>query len=301
MIVFPQSYNYRLIIGSLVIALVILGSYTYSNYNTLENYKTYITQEKKLLENELSEMIARYESVQVDSKMLNNKLEQSKIKIERILDSIKTLKPSASLLTVYRSKIKLLQEEKAEVLNLVSNLKQENQRLSKKAEYVEKELINTRDLTTTLKVKNQDLVSSNSDLVEKIKSASNLEIEQISAKAVKRITSKRMISTNNSSKANKLFVEFTISKNKLVQDGEKDIYIQILNPNNNVIADQGSVSFGKQSLIYSKKIKVDYKNEDVNINALITTDIDEPLTEGIYFVNIFYDNTRLGSTSITLK
>ncbi|WP_146603188.1 hypothetical protein [Olleya aquimaris] len=278
-----------------------LGSYTISNYTTLENYKTYISQEKKLLENELSEMILRFDDVQVDNKQLNDKLEQSKTKIKSILDSIKTLKPSTSLLTLYRSKIRLLQDEKTEVLQLVDNLKQENLRLSEKAEYAEKELLSAKDLTTTLKVENQDLVSTNSDLTKKIKSASHLEIEQLNAKAVKRITSKRMISTNNSNKTNKLFVEFTISKNKLVQDGEKDIYIQILSPSNNIIADQGSVNFGKQSLIYSKKIKVDYKHEDININTLITTDADQPLTKGIYFVNIFYDNTKLGSTTITLK
>lgn len=246
-------------------------------------------------------MIMSYENVQVDSKTINSKLEQSKVKIERILDSIKVLKPSASLLTVYRTKIKLLQQEKAQVLDLVTQLKNENQRLSEKAEDAVQLILSTKSLTTSLKVKNQDLASANSDLAKKIESASHLEIEQLSAKAVKRITSKKIISTLKSNKANKLYVEFTISKNNLVKDGEKDIYIQILNPSNNVIADQGSVSFGKQSLIFSKKIKVDYKHEDININTLITTDVDEPLTKGIYFVNVFYDNTRLGGTSITLK
>ncbi|WP_397364398.1 hypothetical protein [Olleya sp. R77988] len=301
MIVFPHSFNYRLIIGSLVVAFVVLGSYSYSNYNTLEGYKTYIIQEKKLLENELSEMIKRYESVQVESKALNGKLEHSKIKIERILDSIKTLKPSASLLAVFRTKIKLLQKEKAEVLDLVTTLKNENQRLSVKAKKVEQDLLGAKSVTTSLKAKNEDLVLTNTNLSEKIKSISNLEIDQLSAKAVKRVTSKKIVSTQNSNKAKKLYIEFTLSKNKFVKGGEKDIYIQILNPNNNVISDQGSVNFGKQSLIFSKKIKVDYKNEDVNINALITTDIDQPLTKGVYFVNVFNDNIRLGSTSITLK
>ena len=301
MIVIPHTYNYRLIIGSLVIAFVVLGSYSYLNYDKLEDYTSYVAQEKKLLENELSEMITRYDKVQVDSESLSIMLEQSKFKIARILDSVKTLQPSAALLDLYRSKIKGLHKEKEKVLGLVSKLKKENERLALKAEKVEQDLLIVKDVSSTLKVKNKGLTSVNNKLSKKIEDASHLEIEELNAKAVKRITRKRIVSTDKSHKANKLHVEFTVSKNKFVEEGEKDIYIQILNPNNNVIADEGVVSFGKQSLIYSKKIKLDYKNEDVNLDAIIIADVDQPLTEGVYFVNIFYDNTRLGTTSITLK
>ena len=301
MIVIPNTYNYRLIIGSLVVAFVVLGSYSYINYDKLEDYTSYVAQEKKLLENELSEMITRYDKVQVDSESLNIKLEQSKFKIERILDSVKTLQPSTALLDLYRSKIKLLQKEKEEVLSLVSKLKKENEQLALKANKVEQDLVGVKSISSALKVKNKGLASVNNTLSKKIEDASHLKIEALNAEAVKRITKKRIVSTSKSHKANKLHVEFTVSKNKFVEEGEKDIYIQILNPNNNVIADEGVVSFGKQSLIYSKKIKLDYKNEDVDLDAIIITDVDQPLTQGIYFVNIFCDNTRLGTTSITLQ
>ena len=301
MIVIPHTYNYRLVIGCLVIALVSLGTFSYFNLDKLETYNTYVTQEKKLLEIELSEMILRYDEVEVNSVVLNDKLEQSKFKIERILDSIRVLKPSASLLSVYRSKIKLLQKEKAEVLALVSKLENENQRLSIKTAKVEEDLHGARSITNALKSENKDLAFNNTQLSKKIEAASHLEIGKLNAKAVKRITKKRIVGTNKSYKSNKLHVAFTVSKNKFVNEGKKDIYIQILSPSNNVVADQGSVSFGKQSLIYSKKIILDYKNEDINLDAIITTDVDQPLTKGVYFVNIFHDNTRLGSTSVTLK
>ncbi len=301
MLVFPHSFNYRLIISSLVIAFLALGIYTYSSFNKLEEFNIYISQEKKLLENELSDMIIRYDNFKVENTSLSKKLEISNAKIERALDSIKILKPSAELLTVYRSKIKILQKENAEVLQLVETLKTENLHLANIAEKVEEELEGAIKITSTLADKNKDLAMSNTIMSEKIKEASVLDIENLEAKAVKRVTKKRIVSTNNSNRANKLYVEFTLSKNKFVSAGEKDLYIQILNPNNNVVADQGAVFFGKQSLIYSRKIKIDYNNDDIDINTLITTDVDQPLTKGVYFVNVFYDNTRLGGTSITLK
>lgn len=301
MIVIPQTFNYRLIIGSLAVALVVIGSYSFYNFNKLEDYKTFIHQEKKLLENELSEMITRFEDVEVENTSVNLKLEESKANIKSVLDTIQSLKADVALLTVYRSKIEILQEEKEEVFKLVKNLQQENQELASKARQIEDELSGTKDLTNSLKLENKGLSEANTTLSEKIVIASQLEIENLSANAVKRITKKRIITTNDSKRANKLHIEFTVAKNKFAEEGEKDIYIQILNPNNNVIADQGAVKFGKQSLIYSKKIKVNYKNEDVNVESLITTDINEPLTKGVYFINVFNDAKRLAGTSVTLK
>lgn len=299
--VFPQDFNYRLIIASLAVALVATGSYSFYNFNKLEDYKTFIYQEKKLLENELSEMITRFEDVEVENTSINIKLEAYKANIKGALDSIQALQADVTLLTVYRSKIKMLQKEKEVVFNLVYDLQIKNQELTSKSSQIEAKLTSTKALTNSLKIENNVLSKVNTTLSKKIINASQLDIEDLSVNAVKRITNKRIITTNDSKKANKLHIEFTVSKNKFLQEGEKDIYIQILNPNNNIIADQGAVQFGKQSLIYSKKIKVNYKNKDLNIGSLITTDTDEPLTKGVYFVNVFNDNRRIGSTSVTLK
>lgn len=301
MLIFPHTYNYRIIIGSLIVVFVILGSYTFSNYNQLVDYKTYVSQEKKLLENELSDMVIRYDNIKVDNDSLRNKLQQSKLNVAHILDSIKTLQPSASILSLYRSKINLLQKENAAFLNVVSTLKTENNRLASQTEAVTQNLKVAKNNTSSLFTKNKGLVTANAKMSTALDKASLLSIASLDAKAVKRVTKKRIVSTSNASKANKLYVSFTLDKNKLATTGVKDLYIQILNPNNNVVADQGSISFGEQSLIFSKKIKVDYKNEAIDVNTLITTDLDEPLTKGVYFVNVFYDNTRLGSTSIMLK
>jgi hypothetical protein len=301
MIVFPRYFNYRLIIGSLAVTLVALGTYSYFNYNKLEDYKSFIKQEKKLLENELSEMITRYDTIEVDNNEIENQLEQSKVNVEHFLDTIKVLKTDVAVLSLFRLKAAQLKKEKVAVLELVDDLKIQNQKLTESNKIQKLKLEGANNLTSTLQIENQDLEVTNSTLSKKIKTASYLEVEKLTAQAVKRVTKKRVVTTENSNKANKLQVQFTLSKNKFVEEGKKDIYIQILNPNNNVISDQGSINFGKQSLIFSKKIEVDYNNQDVDVSSIITTDIDQPFTKGVYFVTIFNGPKRLGSTSFTLK
>ncbi|MBN2867181.1 MAG: hypothetical protein JXK08_00780 [Flavobacteriaceae bacterium] len=300
MIVFPQTYNYRLIIGSLILALSVLGVFTVHNQNKLEEYNSYLAQEKKLIQNELSEMISRFDTIDVENKELSKQLEKSKLKLEQALDSIKTLKVSANLLTHYRSKVEMLKDERNKILNLVEKLESKNKTLQTEAAQSKQQLTSVKKLAVTLKDTNVELEKDNKTLKQQIVAASQMQVTMLDAKAVKRVGRNKVVTTDKAKRTNKLLVEFIIPKNNLVTTGVKDIYIQIVNPNNNVVSNKDQVKFGKQTLIYSKKLDVNFTNEDVEVSTFIDADEDEPFKEGVYFVNVFNKENRLASTSILL-
>ena len=95
-----------------------------------------------------------------------------------------------------------------------------------------------------------------------------------------------------------IFTKQSISEMKAKS---KEFYIQILNPDNNVVSDQGNTVFDNKSLIYTKKIKVNYQKEDLNVSTFIETTKEEPIKNGVYFVNVFNNQNRVATTSITLK
>ena len=258
MIVFPQTYNYRLIIGSLILALTVLGVFTVHNQNKLEEYNSYLAQEKKLIQNELSEMISRFDTIDVENKELSQQLEDSKLKLEQALDSIKTLKVSANLLTHYRSKIEMLKDERNQILNLVEKLESKNKTLQTEAAQSKQQLTSVKNLAVTLKDTNVELEKDNKTLKKQIVSASQMQVTMLDAKAVKRVGRNRVVTTDKAKRTNKLLVEFIIPKNNLVTTGVKDIYIQIVNPNNNVVSNKDEVKFGKQTLIYSSNLPTIY-------------------------------------------
>ncbi|HIC32016.1 MAG TPA: hypothetical protein EYO76_08860 [Flavobacteriaceae bacterium] len=300
MIVFPQTYNYRLIIGSLILALSVLGVFTVHNQNKLEEYNSYLAQEKKLIQNELSEMISRFDTIDVENKELSKQLEKSKLKLEQALDSIKTLKVSANLLTHYRSKVEMLKDERNQILNLVEKLESKNKTLQTEAAQSKQQLTSVKKLAVKLKDTNVELEKDNKTLKQQIVAASQMQVTMLDAKAVKRVGRNKVVTTDKAKRTNKLLVEFIIPKNNLVTTGVKDIYIQIVNPNNNVVSNKDQVRFGKQTLIYSKKLDVNFTNEDVEVSTFIDADEDEPFKEGVYFVNVFNKENRLASTSILL-
>lgn len=300
MIVFPQTYNYKLIIGLLIIALSVLGVFTFQNQNKLEEYNAYLAQEKSLIQNELSEMISRFDTLDIENEELSLQLEASKLKLEQALDSIKTLEVTANLLTHYKSKVQLLKAEKARILNLVNSLEAQNKTLQTEVTQSKQQLSSIKVKANTLKETNVKLKKSNETLNKHIVKASQMQITMLDAKAVKRVGRNRVVTTDKAKRTNKLLVEFVIPKNDLVTTGVKDIYIQIVNPNNNVVSNKDEVKFGKQTLIYSKKLDVNFTNQDVEVSTFIEADEDEPFKEGVYFVNVFNKENRLASTSILL-
>ena len=300
MIVFPQTYNYKLIIGSLIIALSVLGVLTFQNQNKLEEYNAYLAQEKSLIQNELSEMISRFDTLDIENEELSLQLEASKLKLEQALDSIKTLEVTANLLTHYKSKVQLLKEEKARILNLVNSLETKNKTLQTEVTQSKQQLSSIKVKANTLKETNVKLKKRNETLNKHIVKASQMQITMLDAKAVKRVSKNKVVTTDKAKRTNKLLVEFVIPKNDLITKGKKDIYIQIVNPNNNVVSNKGEANFGKQSLIYSKKLDVNFNNKDLAVSTFIDADKDEPFKQGVYFVNVFNQDNRLASTSILL-
>jgi propanediol utilization protein len=78
--------------------------------------------------------------------------------------------------------------------------------------------------------------------------------------------------------------------------------VQIINPDNNVLADKGVVKNDEHSLVYSFKTNVEYYNQNTKVCVAIEADRDDkPLQKGNYKINIFNDFTLIGSTELHLE
>jgi len=294
MIVNPQFFNYRLIIGSLVIAIVILGSYSFSSYNTLKGHQEFLEQESKLVQNELTEMISFYDEVSIENEAINIQLVQSKSKIESILEELRQAKTDASLISKYRTQITSLKLEKNNLYVLVKTFKKENQSLKDTTQSYSNRLDNQK-----LYVKS--LEEENTILSETLKKIELLSIIDVKAKAINTISPVSIVETDIASQADHLEICFTLSKNMFTPEGKKDLYVQILDPNNNIVADRGSIQFDDKSLVYSGKTIVYYLNENVNVCMKINVDSKESLSKGTYFAAVYHNDQQLGGTEIDLN
>ena len=294
MIVNPQLFNYRLIISSLLVVLTVLGVYSFTNYKSMKSYEEFLKQEKVLIEKELSEIIVSYDELSQNYDLMSSQLQEAKLETKIALDSLRLLKSDLSIITKFKDQLSVLKTKSKVLLATLDSLNSANLKLQKEKRYA-MNTIKNNNLTINA------LEETNDSLNETIDNAAILRANNVSVEAFKINNSKKK-SSLRSKRVNAMDVCISLTENPLTEKGDKEIYIQIVSPNNNIIAGKGEVFFADNSLIYSKKEIVNFDNKNLNICTTVATyKEDRPLVKGTYFVNVFHENRKLGSTSIELK
>lgn len=284
MLVIPQLSNYRLIIGSLVVAIFVLGSFALSSYTELKGHQEFVQQEKKLVENELSQMITLYDTLKINNSNVSTQLEQSRNRVVLMLDSLQKLKADVSVMSKIKSQIAQLQNENEKLLETIALLSSENKALK-------------MQFKQNLNHAGKSNAKDNASTMSMDKSKEALQLLDLNAKALKLGASE----TKRSKRVNHIEVCFSLSSSVLEHSKTEALYIQVLNPKNNVVSDKGVVDFGNSSLIYSKKTTLSKLDSNNNLCETIEADASEPFTKGTYFVNIFHKAKLLGNTTIQLN
>ena len=96
-----------------------------------------------------------------------------------------------------------------------------------------------------------------------------------------------------------ILIDSDINENALASKGTKRLYVQVIGPDNNVVADKGAVEFGEASLIYSAKTEIEYSNEAIEVHTSIRD--DNAFKKGRYYISVFENDRKLGSTQILLN
>jgi hypothetical protein len=294
MIVNPQLFNYRLIISSLLVVLTVLGVYSFTNYKSIKSYEDFLKQEKVLIEKELSEILTSYDELSQDYDLMSSQLQEAKLETKIALDSLRLLKSDLSIITKFKDQLSVLKTKSKVLLATVDSLNSANLRLEREKRYAMNTIKNNNLTINALEV-------ANDSLNETIGNAAILRANAIAVETFKINNSKKK-ATLRARRVNAMDVCISLTENPLTEKGMKDLYIQIVSPDNNVIADKGEVFFSNTSLIYSKKEVVNFDNKNLNICTTVATyKEDRPLKKGTYFINVFHENRKLGSSSVELK
>ncbi|MFC0603202.1 hypothetical protein [Winogradskyella pulchriflava] len=294
MIVNPQLFNYRLIISSLLVVLTVLGIYSFTNYKSIKSYEEFLKQEKSLIEKELSEMLSSYDDLSQDYDLMASQLQEAKLETKITLDSLRLLKSDLSIITKFKDQLSVLKTKSKVLLAALDSLNSANIKLQKEKRYA----LNTIEKKS---ITINELEQANDSLNKTIDDAAILKASSVEAQAYKLKSGTKRF-TARARRANAIDVCIRLAENPLTIKGKKDIYIQIVNPQGNVIADKGEIVFGETSLIYSKKELFNFDNKNLEIcTAIVADDEDQPFLKGYYFINVFHKDRKLGGTSIQLK
>lgn len=284
------------------IALALLGYGTFSFFNPSKTENPELELEKNLVLNELKDMSNAYEIAIKKSKTKDVKLEEAKQKIVVLIDSIKNTKSSIKELIILKTKQLELNGEMNNLIRENKELKQDNKILVHSLNKRINQLAKTEDLTASLKKEKDSLAIEKEDLTTVINKARYLNLLNLNIEGIKQRASGKEITTTKAKRVNKLKICYAIAKNTLVKEGDKTMHVQVLDPNNKVIAlNNETLNSENGTIKYTFNTTFSYKNENLKVCDYLNFEEDRALEKGTYLINIYDGETLVTTSQIILK
>ena len=283
----------KILIGVLAVALIALTIYMIRFYNEEKENKAILQKEKTAIENELNELIVKYDEAIDENQIMDQNLVDARERINRLLDSVQDYEANLVLITRYRREISNLKAEKERLFRVVDSLSQQNQRMAMTIDSTQTELSEKTRLSDSLQTSNQNLAN-------KVNKASQLKITGLRGEGVIVRNSGKIVENDRTRRIDQIQTCFTISANDLSEAGEKNLYVQVYNPENELVGDKIAVEHDGGVMVYSAQSSVYYENEELDVCILANTD-KEKLLEGNYKVYVYNDATLIGTASFSLR
>lgn len=283
----------KILIGLLVVLLVSLAGYTYTLIQQNKETVLFLEADKAEVQKELEALVVSYNEILQDNKLKDKDLIAARDRIIVLLDSVKDYKANLSIITRYKAQVRGLKNERAQLFKRADSLLVVTQRLA-----IEKDST-TAVLIKTIKVVDS-VTTANTQLFNSLEKGALIGISNLDATAIIVRKGGKIKETKRASRADKIRVCYTIAPNTLAQAGDRVLYVQVINPDNNIIGDKSNITFGQDLLTYSKSESVFYENQALDVCAIVGS-TGQDVLKGLYTINIFDAQRQIGSTTLMLK
>jgi len=287
----------KILLGIAVLLLIILGTYTYRAHHKNEAITTQLGIEKTEIEKALANLESEYQVEIEKGTLLTSDLEAARERITNLKDSVNLLEPNVAILARLRKELIKIKDEREVFAARVYILEQENQ-----------DLVRLND--STLQALNQEILYSNekstqidslnNSLSENMAKARVLLPTNFKAQGVIIRNSGKEVENDKARRVDDLKICFTLPQNTLATNGVQSFYLQVINPDNNVLGLKKKQDFNNQSLTYSKVISFNYKGEELDICELVQVNKDD-IVKGTYRVNLYNSGIRISSYELVLR
>lgn len=199
------------------------------------------------------------------------------------------LNKARAMIATYQASIKDLNEQIAQLNTKNQELTNQNTDLAKN---LDAERVTTAQLT-----------DQNKGLAKKVEVGSLLQIAKVDVEAIKKRHSGKEVPVRRVKAAQELKITFETGANKVLDPGNLDLYVRIINPKGETIAqgDKGSGTIATADsdnpVQYSKKADIDYDQKNKKVIMYWDQHFQDP---GTYKVQVYQKGYVVGEGSVKL-
>ena len=252
--------------------------------------KIQFIEQKNILRDELDDLIDEHDDLLEEYGDLNEQLFQKDSLIQQQIGEIRNLIRTKNDLKEARLKIENLKRIAQNYVKDIDSLYNVTERLSSEKDSVIK-------VNKDINWKNYKLNKTNIKLSEKVNMGSTLKIKDITVEPFRYRGTGKEVSTRSAAKTQTLRTCFYISANLIAEAGEKEVLLQFVNPENNILCSSDTII--SNNVLFSASTTVDYKNQQLFV--CLDWQRYVPLVEGNYIVKIYIDNVFTSETDFKLR
>lgn len=285
------------LIGVLIVGLAIVSFLLFRSHSANQEMQQLFEvekeeMEKEEMENEYSNFANQYDELQIkiNNDSLYQKLEQEKLKTQRLLEELRQVKSSnAAEIMRLRKELKTVRAVMRTYIIQIDSLNRINQQLTSENQSVKKKYNEATQQISSLSEEKKTLN-------EKVTLASQLDATHITVTP----TNKRGKKTDRIKRITRLDISFTVVKNITAETGQRTLYVRITKPNQEVLTKSAANTFPyeNRNIAYSIKKYIEYTGEEQNVT--VYWNVEEFLQAGTYRVDIFADGNLIGSQTFDL-
>jgi hypothetical protein len=277
-----QKGNSKLKTIIVILSILLVASLGYlfkvsTDKNELNVSVENLTTEKSDLLTELTALKLSYESAMGDNSTLTEELTIERDKVLELIKEVEAYKGDVASLQKYKNQFRSLESKNKTLIA-------ENERLIRENLLLTVTVDSTNTVLDTERNYSKTLVSQNEELAKTVESGSKLSIVGLNTLAYKVKGSGKEIETEKARAADRLKISFSIAENNIAKSGDRQYYVQVLDPKSNVLGERQTTEIGGKPLTYSFISTVQFDKSTV----VVSENLDgKKFEKGTYFVNVY--------------
>jgi|SRR5574344_793643 hypothetical protein len=288
----PEGKNpFKILTISLGIVSIILLAvfiYVWIDRNSMIND---LTMEKDQLTVQLGELQTDYSVLSSSNDSLNVQLDREREKVEQLIERVKKTEATN------RSKMRQYEKELGTLRSIMKHYIVQIDSLNVLNVALRKDAAVAREQAEKSKAKYEELSKTTDEYAKQIEKGSVLKGRGIILTAITAANK----DTERSSRTVKLKACLNLVENTIAKKGPRKVYIRVKGPDGILMTtDQQQIfELDGEQMFYSASREVDYQGAEVEI--CIYFDNNQPFTKGVYTVDAYTDEGKLGSADLQLK
>lgn len=250
-----------------------------------------LTVEKEQLTAQMVQLRDDYEVLSIDNDSINAQLGIEREKVEQLIERVKQTEARN------RTKIREYEKELGTLRSIMRSYIHQIDSLNTLNISLRKDAAKARDEAKQTRIRYDDLRTTTDEYAKKVEVGSVLKGRGFVLTAI----NSRDNDTDRSSRTAKLKTCLNLIENSIAAKGPRRIYIRVKGPDGILMTTSQQQVFTSdgQQMIYSAVREVDYQGGELEVCIFFTT--TESFVKGVYTVDIYTEEAKLGSTDLLLR